>query len=477
MKTINKYFLSFFIMVFLLGACTDDFEELNTDPNNPVLVPAENLLTEAQFRLADRIWGRALNFGMGMLMVQHFSLNEYAENSRYNLSNSLYNASWSSFYAGVLTDLNEAKRLTEANETITESVKNNRMAVLTVLRVYTFQTITDTWGRVPYSQAHQPDEFPNPEYDTQESIYDGLINEINTAIGQISPGEIGFPSGDVIFQGDMTMWGKFANSLKIRLGMRLTEVAPAKAGALVSEAFNHPLGVFSSPEENAHFVFGSSQEIANPFFVDAVTRDDFAISEILVTRLKERNDPRLAAYALPNTTGNYVGIPYGLTDPETFLFKPQSSRPHSSIRQASAPAKLLSYSEIEFFRAEAIERGYITAGNAEEAFNNAVTASMLEWGLTAADAEAYLAANPYDATNWRASIGYEKWVALYTHGLEAWAERRRLDEPSLPVPAAAVIDQIPVRFFYPAIEAEANEANLVAVGENNLTSRVWWDVN
>lgn len=464
------------MMVLLVLSCTDDFDEINTDPNNPTAVPAENLFTEAQFRLADRIWGRAMNFDFGMLMVQHFSLNEYAERSRYNLVNNNFNVPWQSFYSGILQDINEAMRITEENETLSEGEKNNRLAQLQILRVYTFQIITDTWGDVPYSQAHQPDEFPSPAYDNQADIYTGLVNEINTALGRISVESPGFPSGDIIYNGDMSMWGKFGNSVKLKLGMRMADVASGQAATIVSEALNSPMGVISSPDESAIFVFDTDQRLANPFFVDNITRDDFAISEILVNRLTERNDPRLNAFALPNPQGQAVGIPYGLTDPETFLFKPQSSRPHSAIREANAPAILLSYVEVEFFRAEAIERGFVS-GDAQEAFNNAVTASMIRWDLSEADAASYLAANPYNSANWRESIGYEKWVALYTQGLEAWFERRRLDAPELPVPQAAVQDVVPVRALYPGVEAEANAENLNAVGVNDMVTPVWWDVN
>ncbi|MDQ3534275.1 MAG: SusD/RagB family nutrient-binding outer membrane lipoprotein [Bacteroidota bacterium] len=476
MKTINKYTLSLFLMVFVILSCTDGFEELNIDPNNPTEVPAENLFTEAQFRLADRIWGRALNFDFGMLMVQHFSLNEYAERSRYNLINNNFNVPWQSFYSGILQDLNEARRITEENQTISDNERANRLAQIQILRVYSFQMITDIWGDVPYSQALQPDEFPSPEYDSQENIYNGLVNEINNALGMITPAEAGFGSGDIIFGGDMAMWAKFGNSVKLKLGMRMADVAPGQSATVVSEALNSGLGVISSLEENAEFTFDADQRIANPFFVDQVTRDDFAISEILVTRMSANDDPRLNRYALPNANNQIVGIPYGLTDPETFLLKASSSRPHGAIREATAPAILLSYSEVEFFRTEAIERGFVT-GNAQEAFNNAVTASMMQWDLTEADASAYLAANPYNGGNWRQSIGYEKWVSLYTQGLEAWFERRRLNEPDLPVPAAAVQNQIPVRALYPGVEAEANAANLNQVGVNDMTTRVWWDVN
>jgi len=475
MKNMNKI-IAIFLSVFLLGACTEDFEDVNTDPNEPTSVPAENLFTQAQFALSDRMWGRAMNFEFAMLMVQHFSQNEYAEDSRYNQNPSTFNTSWQSFYSSGLIDLTEAKRLVEEDETITDAVRNNRLAQISIMRVWAFQIVTDIWGDVPFSEAMNPEEFPNPSYDSQEDIYNSLLSDLNAAIGMINTGAAGFGSGDIIYGGSMEMWGKFANSLKVKVGMRMADIASSTASTAVSEAFNSSLGVISSNDESAEFVFSSDQRIANPFYVDALTRDDFCISEKLVAEMNGTGDPRLSAYAKPNSNGVINGLPYGLTDAQAFSLKPASSRPDDAIRAATAPAKLITYAEVEFFRAEAIQRNFIS-GDDEAAYNNAVTASMEEWGVSSTDAASYLASNPYNAANWEASIGYEKWVALYTQGIEAWAERRRLDEPSLDVPEAAVIDVIPVRAMYPAVEAEANGENLSAVGFNDLQTKMWWDVN
>lgn len=459
------------MMLLFLAACTDDYNEVNTDPNQPTKVPAENLFTQAQFSLADRMWGRAVNFEFAMLMVQHFSQNEYAEDSRYNQNPSTFNTSWQSFYASGLIDLEEAETLTENNEVLSDAVKNNRLAQIAILKVWAFHMVTDIWGDVPYSEALNPGEFPNPSYDSQEFIYNQLVADLNEAIGLITPSETGFLGGDIIYGGDMAQWGKFANSLKVRIGMRMSDVAPSTANTVVSEAFNSSLGVFDSNADNATFEFDSDQRIANPFYVDAITRDDFAISAELEDAMSERNDPRLSEYALPNPDGEIVGLPYGLTDAASFQLKPMSSRPHDKIREATAPAMLMSYAEVEFFRAEAIERDFIS-GNAEEAFTRAVTASFEQWGLTADAATTYLADKTYSGIE---SIAYEKWVALYTQGVEAWAEQRRLDIPALELPEAAVRSAIPVRAFYPAVEAEANAANLEAVGVSGMETRVWWD--
>lgn len=475
MKSIYKV-LTLVLTFSVITSCTDSFEEINTDPNEPLVVPAENLFTQGQFRLSNLIWGRALNFEFGMLMVQHFSQNEYAEDSRYNQTSASFTGLWRTFYSRSLNDLVETQKIVEADEVLSAEVKNNQLAQIMILKALAFQVITDFWGDVPYTEAFQPEEFPNPAYDTQESIYSSLIETIDQAISLINTSAAGFSGGDVMYGGDMTQWGKFANSLKIRIAMRMVESNATVAAEAVSEAFASSLGVISSNDENALFAFQTDQRIANPFFVDAITRDDFCVSQILVQNMGGKSDPRLAMYADTVNGGEIVGLPYGLTDGESFSLKGLTSRPHPSIKEATAPAKLMTYAEVEFFRAEAIQRSLID-GSAGQAFNNAVTASMLDWGLTSADAAAYLASNPYDAVNWEQSIGYEKWVALYTQGVEAWSERRRLDQPVLPVSSASLLATIPVRAFYPAAEQEANNSNLQAVGVNDMTTRLWWDVD
>ena len=461
-----------------LTACTEDFEELNTDPNNPTNVPASTLLTQAQFDLANRVWSRALNFEFGMLMVQHFSQGEYAEDSRYNQNVSTFNGSWNGFYASGLYDLVAAKELVLANEGLNDAVRGNQTAVLDILGVWAMQIVTDTWVNVPYSEAFNPDEFPSPAYDAQENIYDGLIADLNAAIASITPAESGFTAGDIFYGGDMAAWARFANSLKLKIAMRIVDVDAGTAQTLASQALS--AGVFTANDEGFIFNFQADQRVANPFFVDNSinNRDDFAVSQVLVQALDDRNDPRLMVYAETNLDETYLGLPYGLSDGDSFILFGNASRPYEEIRTATAPAYLLSYAEVKFFEAEAIQRGF-AGGSAAVAYGEAITASMNQWGIDDATAIAdYIAANPYDAANFRESIGVQKWLALYTNGLEAWSEWRRLDFPQLQVPAAAVRSYIPVRALYTSDELGNNGTSVSNAGiANEMDVKPWWDVN
>ncbi|EON76452.1 hypothetical protein ADIS_2902 [Lunatimonas lonarensis] len=480
MKYISNYLLGLFLLSLGVMSCTEGFEEMNIDPNNPTAVPAENLLTQAEFSLSNQMWSRGLNFDFGMLMVQQFSQSEYAERSRFNFNPTNFDGIWNTLYAGGMNDLQAAMRITAANQNLTDAQRNNRLAILELLRIWSFQNVTDIWVNVPYSQAFNPAEFPNPQYDRQQDIYAGLAVEIDAALAKITVGTSSFSSGDIFYGGDMAKWRRFGNSLKVRIGMRMADVDQATARRMVSEGF--AAGVISAYNEGFHFPFQSDQRIANPFFVDNTinNRDDFTLSNVLVNAMNERNDPRISAFANPNVAGQFVGLPYGLTDGETFALQGTASRPSTRLRSATAPAYLLTHAEMKFFEAEAIQRGFIS-GDAAEAYNAGVAASMRQWGITNEQAvNDYLALpiNAYNSENWKQSIGMQKWIALYGNGIEAWSEWRRLDVPQLALPAAAVRTSIPVRALYPAVELGNNPAAVAGAGfENEMDIKPWWDVN
>lgn len=453
--------------------------DLNIDPNNPTAVPAENLLTAAQFNLANTMWSRGLNGEWSMLMVQHWAQNEYCEESRYSVDGNNFNAQWVEIYADVLKELQTTTTLVSANEGLPAAVRTNQLGVVSILEVYANHLLTDLYGDMPYSQALDPVEYPNPGYDKQADIYSGLVAKLQAALASLDVGSESFASGDVIYGGDVGLWEKFGNSLLLRIAMRMSDVDQATASTVINGIGGN---FISSNAENALFNFSSTSSIANPLFVDNTVnnRDDFCVSDVLVDQLMNSNDPRLPVYASTTNSGTYVGMPYGLEDADAFALNPTTSRPGAATREATAPAILLDFAEVSFLLAEAYERG-ILSGTAAQAYDDGVTASMEYWGLSAADATAYLAGNAYDPANWKQSIGLQKWLAFYMNGTQAWAEWRRLDHPVLAVPAAATNPVIPVRLPYPISEQTNNESSLNAAisngNPNDLSAKMWWDVN
>jgi len=464
----------------LLGfsSCSDDIGDVNVDPNEPTAVPAENLLTQAQYRLNNTLWSRGYNAEWGMLMVQQWSQNEYAEESRFQVDGNNFNNEWVNLYANVLKELRTAAETVDANVGLDPAIKANQSAIIEILNVYTFHNLTDAYGDIPYSQSLDPDENANPSYETQSAIYLDLVARMRTSLASMDPGQPSFASGDLIYGGDVASWWKFGNSLLLRIAMRMVDADASAASSVISSLT--PDMLLSSNADNAMFNFDPNPDVANPLFLDADPsqgdRDDFSVSDILVDNLTSMGDPRLTVYADTNATGDYVGIPSGLTDAEAVALKPNSSRPFPSLRTATAPAVMMDYAEVSFLLSEAYERGLLT-GDAAMAYDAGVTASMEYWGFTDATAVAdYLAANPYDAANWKQSLGWQKWIAFYMNGPQAWAEWRRLDHPVLTVPAAAVLNEIPVRLPYP-IDEQTGNSSFTSTTPDDLSTKMWWDMN
>jgi len=475
MKKINKSIILAIALAFTFFGCGDDLPELNVDPNNPTAVPAANLLTQGEYSLYSLLQGRNLNAEWGLLMTQQWAQNEYAEESRFEVDGNSFNGAFLTLYSSVLNELNEGRKLIEAGG-LPADIKANQLAIVDILMAYTFQVATDGFGDMPYSQALNAVEFPNPAYDSQQSIYEGILGTYQSAVASMNTSAPSFTSGDAIFNGDMVMWKKLGNSLMLRAAMRYAEREPAAAGSFITAA---SADLITSPADNAMFTFTSGAATANPLYIDASinNRDDFCVSEKLVTTLQAMGDPRLPVFAAENADGDIVGMPFGLTDADAFALKPNCSRPSELVRSATAPHVIIGAGEVNFLLAEAYQKGLLS-GDAAGAYAAGIAASMNYWGITDATAiAAYVAANPYDAANYKESLGMQKWIALYMNGYEGWAENRRLGFPALTATEAAVIDIVPLKLPYPISEQTNNEDQLSAVSSNfdDIQSPVWWD--
>jgi len=226
------------------------------------------------------------------------------------------------------------------------------------------------------------------------------------------------------------------------------------------------------------FKYLSAPPNTNPVWVDLVqsNRNDFVVASTFANTVTSLNDPRASAFFTKDPAGSYSGgVPGESNTYETF------SHAGTGITQPNAPATLLSYSEVEFYLAEAAQRGWNVGGSAAQHYNNAVTASILEWGGTQAQATTYMAqpSVAYDPVNWRQRIGTQKWLALYNRGWDAWIEQRRLDYPQLTAPATAQ-SAYPRRFTYPVSEQNLNRVNYEqasqSIGGDVVTTRLFWDV-
>ena len=476
MKNICKIkYILLLISVVVMSSCTDDFEEINTNPNQPTSVPTAYLMTRAQ----RSIMSERFNF-TGALYAQHFSETQYTTTSIYGTAEAAFN----DYYTGPLMDLQQIINLNTDEATSDVAAASganvNQLAVARILKVLTFQMITDMWGEIPYSEALQGVGVITPVYDTQEAIYASFVQELTEAAAQIDVNAAGM-EGDVIYGGDMEKWRKFANSLRLRVAMRMSEVNPATAQSVAAAAIN--AGIFEGNADNALFAYLSDADNDNPLYAHFITRTDYAISNVLAEFMLNLSDPRLPIYADPAPAhDSIIGMPYGVSEAIAgSITNAEISFPGAAVRAATTPGVIMTYSEALFLQAEAIARGWVS-GDPGTTYNEAITANMEYWGVEAADITTYLAQPgvTYVAADYRQLIGEQLWISLYTNGLEAWFEWKRLDYPTLsPAPDALEGRNIPRRRAYTQREYDLNLENVTAAiarqGEDLMSTRTWWD--
>ncbi|MCJ8211368.1 SusD/RagB family nutrient-binding outer membrane lipoprotein [Mucilaginibacter sp. RS28] len=465
-------------LLLSLTACKKDLTDINQNPNASQNAQPDYLLTAATKATADTYWGTSNNMDASLLFVQHWAKIQYTDPDRYIYSNSAFQDLWTIGYSKSIINLNQIIKLADAQ------ANPNYKGVALVLRSWVFQLVTDAYGDIPYQQAANIDTYLTPKYDAQRDVYFALLDDLKTAQANLNPAGKAV-AGDVIYSNNISLWKKFANSLRLRIALRIADREPDKAKQVLADIQAEGGSYISSNSEIAQLVYLDSPN-QNPISNLFDTRDDYRISKTIVDKLFALNDPRLPIYAAKTkdaTPQTYVGIPNGLLvgDASALGFT-KTSKPGSYFTAPHAPAVIISYAEVLFDRSEAAARG-LTGENPADLYNQAVRASLQQYGIADNDINTYLAnaAVKYDPANYRKSIGEQKWIALFGQGLEAFAEWRRLDYPQLQPAVAGVLNgQIPLRFIYPGTEQSLNGANYTTAvkrqGPDVLTTRLWFDV-
>lgn len=484
-------------LLLLAGACTDGFEELNTNPNEPVAVPADVVFPYGVREAIDRIHGHRtrlerLGLDGGMLWVQYFARNQYTnEGDTYNPDASMRNNNWKGFYNESLINLQTVIDITSEPES--EQYNENFQAVGIIMREYVFSIVTDTWGAVPYTEALSGSKTGNlvPAFDSQEAIYASMLENLKQAADLLDPN--GDPiGGDILFDGDIVRWQKFANSLRLRLANRQASKKPGEAAKVFGEILGDPSAypIFTSNEDFAQLTHESRLNDNNNNAWNEVMvidgREDWSISHTLIDAMTDGDgnptDPRITVYAEPaaagDMAGKLVGAVNGLPEAIASVYINTASRPGSWFTRESAPFFIMTYSELLFVLAEAaLDGDYTTGLSAKEYLDMAVNASFEQYGLTAP--EGYTAALAAD----KETIMTEKWKAMFSQGVEAWTEYRRTGYPILPEADVRAIfennGQVPTRLRYPELEYSLNAANLQAAvglngGPDDKLTPLWW---
>ncbi|MDB5147612.1 MAG: SusD/RagB family nutrient-binding outer rane lipoprotein [Mucilaginibacter sp.] len=460
-------------------SCKKDLVKLNQNPNGSQAAQPDYLLTAATKATADTYWGVANNMDASLLFVQYWSKIQYTDPDRYIYASSAFEELWSTGYSKSIVNLNQIIKIADAQS------NTNYKGVALVLRSWTFSLLTEAYGNIPYKQAANIDQYLTPAYDAQKDVYFALLDDLKAAQTALDPSGKAI-AGDVIYSNNIASWKKFANSLRLRIALRIADREPAKAKQVLADIQAEGGSYISSNAETAQFVYIDSPN-QNPVSNLFDTRDDYRISKTIVDKLFALNDPRLSIYAAKTqdaTPQTYVGLPNGLLvgDASNYGFT-KTSKPGTYFRAPHAPAVILSYAESLFDRAEAAARGFTTE-DAASLYGQAVTAALAQYSITTADIATYVAqpAVKYDASNYKKSIGEQKWLALFGQGIEGWTEWRRLDYPQLqPAVAGTLNGKIPVRFIYPGTEQSLNKTNyqsaVAAQGADALTTKLWFDVN
>ncbi|MCL3781912.1 SusD/RagB family nutrient-binding outer membrane lipoprotein [Prolixibacteraceae bacterium JC049] len=300
---IRKQFLSSLYLVSLccvvLVGCTGGLEDLNENPNGLDKISPGQQFTTIQLHYAGtahEVWRGNLIYAS--TIVKHTS-SRYSEGQGFRMLHTYNDAQWDVNYRSLIKNIEDL--LFNLNKDNSEGKNDNLIAATRVMRVLSYQRLTDMYGNIPYSEAGKGfhDRLFLPKYDTQEFIYKDMIKELSEASKQFKEGQKTFESQDLIYKGDISKWRRLTNSVKLRLGMRLTKIDNELAAKTVADALSE--GVFEGEGDNAivnHVLSGGAWSVHENSFGSVINRlaggDAWSyLSDFMVKNLKRNKDIRL----------------------------------------------------------------------------------------------------------------------------------------------------------------------------------------
>lgn len=501
MKTLYiKSILVFIVFNLVVTSCTEDFDEINTNPNQPEQISNPGLLLPGIIRGAmNNAYQGTWNRGN---IVADYLANQFVSAFDWSPADATGYFLWS--YYGHLRNVQALSDLAVENNL------QNYQGIGLVLKSFFFQAMTDIYGDIPYSEATKAKSanINFPKYDTQESIYTGILSDLALANELLSTTHEAV-SGDILFNGDITRWKKFANSLRLRCLLRISDRKDptAEMTAIVNDPITYPL--FTGNQDQAALQY--LDQLGNEFPRYREFGFGSSASENMVNILKGLDDPRLYVFAQPTmaTAGSanpeYVGVPNGIANESIFnggennqslpglLWAPIFA--NAALASPTAVQGLMmTYGELQLILAEAAEKGFIS-GDAETYYRQGVQsqfdyyASRIPENYTfpkVADVQPDPGYFTQEAVAYTGTqdeklhkIWLQKWLTLFNCGFEGWSEWRRTGVPVI-TPGPNSLGFVPVRFLYPLTEQSSNNANYlnaVAIqGPDNTQTRVWWDV-
>jgi len=496
-----------FMTLFVLISCDEGFDELNT---NPVRLTA----VDPSFQLNDAIIASTPTYNnltyettiVRQMFTPFTGVGTGANLNQDNKSQTQQN--WDRVYPNTMKELVDGIERNKDNPEL-----SNVVNMMRIWRSWAAIWVTDTYGDVPYSEAGKGflEGVSFPVYDTQQSIYDNVLNELSAAVGALDANKK-LAEQDIFYGGDVDMWKRLGRSLMLRAAMRLVKVDAGKAQTFASQAISG--GLMESNDNNA--VVRHNPNYRNPVGtnLNGGQAPFYYMDREFVNYLKDRNDPRLTRIAVryigakqegdqveANADRSFeaqVGIPQGF---DVSDINPQaeseglaslydySQLDRNRLGGPEAPSFLVTLSQTLLLKAEAIVRGW-ASGDAAAEYAAAIRANMEQFSdwpgdtdISTEEIDAYIAANPLEAGKEIEQINGQYWISSLLNGPEAWANFRRSGFPVVepnPYPGNDLNGEPFInRLTYPDAEYTVNRTNLDAAvsrqGADNLSTKVWWD--
>lgn len=513
--TVCRHLLIVCGMLVFFSSCTKKYDEINTDKNSIADAGTAELPFLFSGAIASIPWGDqvAQNLYADQYAQYFASTATYFPTDRYVIVMEWAQNNFDPMYTKVLPQLQTIYSKTDPSSA--------EYALASIWQVYAFHRVTDYWGPIPYFKAGQPGT--SVPYDAQDKIYDDFFKRLDSSVNVLKTKTDEHPFGnyDLLFKGDVNRWIKFANTLRLRLAVRISNVDGERARQEAEAAYAG--GVFtSSPEDD---VYAPKNSLDQNRLSQMSTWNEFRMSATMESVLKGYDDPRISEYFVPAVaSGTYEGLRNGLTPDQMGADEnkvqanshvgPRWSDPGSGgiATYLETPANVMSASEAYFLRAEGALRGWDMGGTAQELYEAGIANSMKQWGITDnAAITAYInstatpvAPNDYlnspavssipvkfssDPNVQAKQIATQKWIALFPDGIEAWAEVRRSgnvslypvansENPEISDPSTQWIRRLPFLLSEKLSNGgEVDKAATLLGGEDKITTPLWWDKN
>lgn len=504
----NKYIPGFLLVsgVIFLQSCTKDFEELNTNPNASSNVVPQYVFTKAQYDGVSNM----PNFLLGTMQYTT-SYNDVAGfGSKYVQSQ--IGQTYTAFNNAYPNEINEIDIVIKAVTDNADQV--NLLAQAKIWKVYCYSRLTDLYGDIPYAEAAQgyTKSLYKPAYEAQKDIYASMLSELEAAAQSLNATKMTIGASDLIYSGAPDKWKKFAYSLMLRLGMRMTKVDIAKAQTWVTKAIAG--GVILQDADIAKINYLSTGQVINqnPLAYNLWNSDYIAqngnsnaeggkYQEVFINYLKANNDPRLGVISIVYNAGVadtsfalQKGMPANINNTKPANFVTYSEPNPKTVLLLSSPRLIFTAAESYFLLSEAALRGWYSGATAASLYQSGISTALRQWSIIAgasgtispSQTNAYLANHALNATGTfdqqMEQIYTQFWVSIFPDAQEAFASYRRTGYPAL-VPnnytGNATGGKIFRRMLYPLSEQNLNAESYAAAisqqGADNLLTRIWWD--